>query len=205
MYLVTPNRKSDMTSKRDMLREKRRRNQLLKRAIWIGAGAMGLALVAYFIWQGIRPAVGQAIPIMADIGHVNEGMAPGPYNSDPPTSGKHYPGEYDAGFYDETSPQTKDPYPEGFLVHNLEHGYVIFWYNCDLLGENECTSLKTDLREIIDEVNSFKVIAFPRNTIDLPVVATSWGMIQEFEAFDKDSALNFYRNNLNHAPESLAP
>ena len=21
-------------------------------------------------------------------------------------------------------------YPEGYLVHNLEHGYVIFWYNC---------------------------------------------------------------------------
>jgi hypothetical protein len=205
IYQITLNQENSMKSRREELREKRRRRQMVIRAVWIGAGAIGLALIAYFVWQGTRPAVGQSIPIMSDINHVNEGTDPGPYNSDPPTSGRHYPSEYDAGFYDESSPQASDPYPEGFLVHNLEHGYVIFWYNCDLLDENECESLKTELREVIDEVNNFKVIAFPRNSIRVPVVVTSWGMIQEFERFDKDSALNFYNRNLNNAPEPNAP
>jgi hypothetical protein len=151
-----------MKSKRQELREKRRRKQLLMRAMWIGAGAVVVALVAYFVWQGTRPAVGQSIPIMADVNHVDEGTDPGPFNSDPPTSGKHYANEYDAGFYDESSPQVNDIHPEGFLVHNLEHGYIILWYNCDLLDEGECESLKTDLREVIDEVNSLKIIVFFR-------------------------------------------
>jgi Protein of unknown function (DUF3105) len=194
-----------MKSRREEMRQKRRRKQQITRVIWIGAGAVALALVAYFVWQGTRPAVGQAVPIMQEVNHVDDGTDPGPYNSDPPTSGKHFGGEYNAGFYDESSPQTGDPYPEGFLVHNLEHGYIIFWYNCDLLDENECGSLKSELREVIAEVNNFKVIAFPRDSIDVPVVATSWGMIQEFDPFGVDSALDFYERNLNNAPEPNAP
>jgi hypothetical protein len=142
---------------------------------------------------------------MANVEHVDEGTDPGPYNSDPPTSGRHYANEYDAGFYDETSPQAKAEHPEGFLVHNLEHGYIILWYNCDQLAEGECEGLKTELRGVIDEANSFKIIAFPRSSIEFPVVMTSWGMIQELERFDKDTALDFYNRNLNNAPEPNAP
>lgn len=194
-----------MKSKRQEQREKHRRKQLLTRAIWIGAGALTLAFIAYFIWEGTRPAVGQAVPIMEDINHVEEGTNPGPYNSDPPTSGRHYASQYDAGFYDESSPEVTVPHPEGFLVHDLEHGYIILWYNCDLLTAGECEALKGELREVIDEVNSFKIIAFPRSSIQTPVVMTSWGMIQELESFDKDVAMDFYNRNLNNAPEPNAP
>ncbi len=46
------------------------------------------------------------------------------FNSNPPTSGKHNADWIRAGIYE--TPK-EDPY----LVHSLEHGYVIISYNCD--------------------------------------------------------------------------
>ncbi len=47
--------------------------------------------------------------------HVPEGTDPGPYNSNPPTSGPHYGQEYEAGFFDEQSPESRVKYTEGYL------------------------------------------------------------------------------------------
>jgi hypothetical protein len=127
------------------------------------------------------------------------------YNSNPPTSGKHYANEYEAGFYDENSPEAQVPYPEGYLGHNLEHGYVIIWYNCDLNSDEECSLLKGQIKSVIDDAKIFKVLAFPWKTIDEPVVMTSWGQIERFDNFDPEAALNFISRNRNHAPEPNAP
>ena len=43
---------------------------------------------------------------------------------------------FSSKFFDENTYE----FPEGYLVHNLEHGYAIFWYNCDLLSAEECSS-----------------------------------------------------------------
>ncbi len=45
------------------------------------------------------------------------------YNSNPPTSGKHYEDWVRSGIYNE-------PKDDRNLVHSLEHGYVILSYNC---------------------------------------------------------------------------
>lgn len=45
------------------------------------------------------------------------------YTFNPPTSGDHYPNWITKGVYD-------TPRPDGNLVHSLEHGYVIVWYDC---------------------------------------------------------------------------
>jgi hypothetical protein len=142
---------------------------------------------------------------MAITSHVQEGTDPGPYNSDPPTSGKHYDPTYQAGFYDESDTETQNLHPEGFLVHNLEHGYVIFWYNCNLLDEQECTDLKTQIQGVMDEAGGTKLIAFPRESIEEPVVMTSWGRMLRFEEFDPAQARDFIQRNLNKAPEPNAP
>jgi hypothetical protein len=34
---------------------------------------------------------------------------------------------------DESQFATLPEHLEGYLAHNLEHGHVIFWYNCNLL------------------------------------------------------------------------
>jgi hypothetical protein len=94
--------------------------------------------------------------------------------------------------------------PEGYLVHNLEHGYVIFWYNYNLLDEQECNDLKGQIQATMDEHNGVKLIAMPRNSIDVPLVLTSWGRMQKFETFDSDSVNSFISRNRNRAPEPNA-
>ena len=96
-------------------------------------------------------------------------------------------------------------YPEGYLVHNLEHGYVIFWYNCDLLDDNSCSVLKTQIQSVITAFNDIKLIAFPWESLDVPVAMTSWGQLQEFEVFNEDLAETFVDRNRNRAPEPNAP
>jgi hypothetical protein len=137
--------------------------------------------------------------------HVPVGEDPGPFTSNPPTSGPHYDAPLDAGFYDETAAFEVGPYPEGHLVHNLEHGYVVFWYDCETLNEDECSALKSQLREVMNSARNIKVIAFPWTSIDVPVVATSWGRMLEFESFDTELALRFVQSNRNKAPEPRAP
>ena len=194
-----------MKSKKQTMREKRRRRKTITRIIWGAVAIILIAVIGYFVWNALKPAAGQAVPIMADTGHVEEGQDPGPYNTDPPTSGRHYANELDAGFYNETDRDSIPGFPEGYLVHNLEHGYVIFWYNCDLVTDGECTELKSQIQTVLDRENNFKVIAFPRDSLKVPVVLTSWGQMQEFETFNPELAQSFVRQNRNQAPEPLAP
>jgi len=194
-----------MKSKKQTMREKRQRRKTINRIIWGSVAIIVIAFIGYFVWKALQPPAGQVVPIMADTGHVEEGQDPGPYNTDPPTSGRHYANELDAGFYDEADRDSISGFPEGFLVHNLEHGYVIFWYNCNLISDGECTELKSQIRSVLDSENNFKVIAFPWDSLNVPVVLTSWGQMQEFKAFNPELAQSFVQRNRNKAPEPLAP
>jgi Protein of unknown function (DUF3105) len=164
-------------------------------------GLAVLAVIGIIVWQGIKPAAGESVPVMISEPHIPVDSDPGQYNSDPPTSGLHYAEEAQAGFYNENI----YTFPAAYLVHNLEHGYVIFWYNCDLLDEAGCPELKSQIRSVMDDLGGVKLIAYPWNTIDVPLVMTSWGHLQRFETFDADQAKAFYRANLNKAPEPNAP
>ncbi len=48
------------------------------------------------------------------------------YNSNPPTSGRHFPVWAKAGTYNQVI-------SDGYLLHSLEHGYIVISYNCGLL------------------------------------------------------------------------
>lgn len=188
-------------SKRQQMREKNQRQRLSSNIVKGVIGIAVLAVIGVFIWQGTRPLEGEAIPVMANSQHIPTDSDPGQYNSNPPTSGPHYAEEAETGFYDENIYN----YPAGYLVHNLEHGYVIFWYNCDILDEEGCSELKTKIRSVMDELGGVKMIAYPWNSIDVPLVMTSWGRLQRFESFDSELAKAYYRANLNKAPEPNAP
>ena len=189
-------------SKRQQVHQRQRREKLRTNLIWGGVGVVVLAVVGLLVWQGVRPAEGQSVPIMAESSeHILVDSDPGEYNSDPPTSGPHYPEEAEAGFYDTNLYK----FPAGYLIHNLEHGYVIFWYNCNLLDETTCTELKSQIRAVMDELGGVKMIAYPWPSLDVPLVMTSWGQLQKFHVFDAQGAIAFYRANLNRAPEPNAP
>ena len=188
-------------NRRQQLHDRQRKQKLKSNLVWGGIGVVLLVIIALVISQSVRPAVGESVPIMVSSPHIPVDSDPGEYNSDPPTSGPHYAEEARAGFFDNNNYQ----FPVGYLVHNLEHGYVIFWYNCDLLDQSDCTNLKEQIKTTIDDLGGVKLIAYPWPSLDVPLVMTSWGRLQRFETFDAEQARAFYRSNLNKAPEPDAP
>lgn len=172
---------------------KDKRSRLIRSIVTVGSGIIVLFVVLYNI---DRP-IGEVIPEMGSRIHVTEGIDPGPYNSNPPTSGIHYETSLEAGFYEENIYQ----YAEGYLVHSLEHGYVIFWYNCSILSENECMELKTQIHSVMAKADNYKVIAFPWKKIDVPVAMTAWGRLLSMESFNADTALSFIKQNREKNPE----
>lgn len=166
--------------------------------VLIALAVVGAGLVVYL--AASKGQAGQAIPVMSDTSHIPEGSDPNPYNSNPPTSGIHYAVDLEPDFYNDNS----FTYPEGYLVHNLEHGYVIFWYNCSTLSTGVCDTLKMQIKGVMDEKDNYKLIAYPWEKTDIPLVLTSWGRLLEMPVFDRKAALDFIARNLNHAPEPMA-
>lgn len=80
------------------------------------------AFLAWLFIESSKPLPGSKI---ADLGrgHVPVGENVD-YNSNPPTSGKHYADWIRSGIYE-------TPQDDRNLVHSLEHGYVVMSYNCD--------------------------------------------------------------------------
>ncbi len=164
----------------------------------------GVALLAAWFYQvNARPEVGEALPIEG-AQHVPEGTDPGPYNTLPPASGKHYASPLQRGFYEEEA-WGQVPYPEGYLVHNLEHGYVIFWYNCEVLSEEECQELKAMIFEVMQNRAGYKLIAFPYPKQEEPLVITSWGRQMRMWEPNLEDMYAFVDANHNRAPEPGAP
>lgn len=83
------------------------------------------AILIFLIWlfvESSKPLPGTKI---ADLGRehvpIGENIE---YNSNPPTSGKHYADWIRSGVYE-------SPKDDRNLVHSLEHGYIIMSYNCE--------------------------------------------------------------------------
>jgi hypothetical protein len=192
-------------SVREQRRSRQRRRQWLTRILWGGGGLAVLVAGAWLAAQALRPGVGETVEASAAGLHVPEGTDPGEYSTDPPTSGVHFPGTFEAGFYDAERLATLPQFPVGYLVHNLEHGYVIFWYDCAGLAATACSELKSSIQATMDEFDGVKLIAFPWESIAEPVVLTSWGKILRLDAYDGGRAAAFVRANRNQAPEPNAP
>jgi len=183
-------------SNRTISRERRKR-QKLNRTIWLTFFSSAALIILLFTLSSINPQRGDAVELMRDSSHVPTGTDPGPYNTNPPTSGRHYEESLEAGFYEENPYE----YSEGYLVHSLEHGYVIFWYNCSILNATQCSQLKSQIKSVMVAADNYKVIAFPWESIDSPVVMTSWGKLHRFTEFESDAALTFVKQNRNKSPE----
>ena len=188
-------------SKREQSRLRQRRQKWINYAVGGGAALIILGILGVVIWQAVKPAVGEVVDIPAGYQtHVEIGAAL-TYPSDPPAGGLHYAQEFENGFFDEATLPQKPGELAGYLVHNLEHGYVIFWYNCAKLDETACNNLKSQIKTVMDAKNNFKLVAVPWQSIDAPLVMTSWGRLQRFQQFDAGLARAFIESNLNHAPE----
>jgi len=91
-------------------------------------GSLAVVLIVFLGWlfiistkpQGPLPGVQ-----VEDLGrdHITD-ISGKVYNSNPPTSGPHFPVWAKKGVYDRVL-------SDGYLIHTLEHGYIVLSYNCD--------------------------------------------------------------------------
>jgi hypothetical protein len=185
-------------------RSRQRGNQLRSLAVWIVLGTATLGVFGFLVFNALRPATGEPVEVVSR-DHVSEPTPPGPFNTDPPTSGAHYQDTLPAGFYDEAEVESLPAHPEGYLVHNLEHDYTIVWYNCGRLAGQDCERLKEEIRQALDAMSPSKLIAFPWPSQAEAVVLTHWGRILRLDEFNARTLATFHRSNLGRAPEPNAP
>ncbi|MGH2621114.1 MAG: DUF3105 domain-containing protein [Anaerolineales bacterium] len=202
-------------STKERIRARRRQERVRGYLVWGGVAAAAVLVIGGAALRARQRSGGDDVPIpevepvptAEETSHVPEGIVVA-YNSDPPTSGRHYSTQAFAGFYDEEQAADFNPFPAGYLVHSLEHGYVIFWYDCEGLATGDCEDLKADIQQVMGRVGDYKVIGFPWPSLEVPVAMTSWGRMLRFEQFDPDLAEAFVRNNRENpelAPEIRAP
>ena len=156
---------------------------------------VAIIIVGGFYWlskiskkeEGVRP--GEAISVQG-AKHISVGDSHPEYNSNPPTSGWHYAGPADWGFYDEELPDEQ-------LVHSLEHGGI--WISYKDIDEET----KGKLKELGGRYPK-SVITTPRAKNDAKIVLASWGRLQKFDQYDEEAIKSYIKANLNKSPEPLA-
>lgn len=183
------------------------------------AGVIGSAVAGYLTFQqravqavriGVSPAPtlppaavpksGGGAGVVIDVPiesreHVPEG-SPITYNSDPPAGGKHYATPLGPGFY--TKPEL-----DGYIVHSMEHGYVVIWYDCSSLRKAACDELQKQIQNLISNTKIKKLIGMPRNGMGHTIALTSWGKLAFLDNFDKTFITQFINEHINQAPENV--
>ncbi|MFQ5860294.1 MAG: DUF3105 domain-containing protein, partial [Dehalococcoidia bacterium] len=117
-------------------RTSRAKGKRVRQWLWVGLIAfVGLLVIIGFgagsgIMQSLRPppqtgatGPGERIPVLR-APHVPTGQTVETYNSVPPTSGPHWDTPAPWGIYQEELPDEQ-------VVHNVEHGGVVFNYNTE--------------------------------------------------------------------------
>lgn len=114
------------------------------------------------------------------------------YKTDPPTSGAHSSVETEPGFY-------VDPQPKGELVHALEHGHIVIYYNPKGTPADVVESLKTYARKYTGHWDG--VVVAPREQEEA-VVLTAWRRILRLKTWDQSVAETFIDAFRGRGPEN---
>jgi hypothetical protein len=140
-------------------------------------------------------------PAIEDGVHVELGQ-PITWASNPPASGRHYPA------WARWAESYADPIDRGFWVHDLEHGGVVFLYNCpagcdaDVQAlEAVVASLPPDERCVPPPEARWIVTPDPLLPPDVKIAAVAWGRIYTAECVDPLGLTRFWTDHLGDAPE----
>jgi hypothetical protein len=174
-------------------------------AFWLLVGLAFVAMLVYLVYKQAQPAPrpGIDIPIQGR-NHIAEGLPHDPYNSDPPTSGPHYATPAQAGFYD-TAPADE------YLVHSLEHGYIIIWYNCGKYSAGTCDQLKSQVKDVMggaglsSVTGTLKIIGTPRPGMVQVIALSAWGRLDKLDTFKRQEILDFIHAFRDAGPEAGLP
>jgi Protein of unknown function (DUF3105) len=127
---------------------------------------------------------------------------PDPYSSIPATSGPHWDPSGVANWGTYSTPQN-----ESQLIHNLEHGGIVIWYDPDVLDDAQVAELTSYVEGQVSSGISgrYKFILTPwGGSVELgsEVAVTAWRHLLKLDTFDMDAIRAFAdANYLRHAPE----
>jgi hypothetical protein len=127
------------------------------------------------------------------------GLGEIPYSSTPGTSGPHWnnPGQW--GVY-------ASPAAESQVIHNLEHGGIVIWYDAEALDDAAVTELADYVeRQVSVGISGrFKFIVSPwggPGALDAPVVVTAWRQLLALDEVDLGAIDAFAGEHYGLAPE----
>lgn len=161
---------------------------------WLG-GLVVLGLVAFWaLAEYTKP--GRSIPGLesfADEGrqHVETG-APLSYKTDPPTSGPHYGWAILPGVY-------REPQPVGALVHSLEHGNIVIYYDPERTPQGVMERLERYASRFTGQWDG--VVLVPRQQEE-EVVLTAWRQMLRQPKFHEKQADQFIDAFRGRGPEN---
>jgi hypothetical protein len=172
------------------------------RVLTLGAilvlGAVILLLVFLFGSGGSQNASTGQRQVDAGGTHIPAGQQGTGYTSVPATSGQHWntadsPGPW--GVYTTAQPQER-------MIHNLEHGGIVIWYQPALLDATGLASLTQFVQQQITEAQ-FKVILTPWSGANFghPIAVTAWNWLLYLETADLDKVRGFIDAHYGQAPE----
>jgi hypothetical protein len=84
------------------------------------------------------------------------------YDTNPPTSGRHYQIPAEDGAYGEAP-------PDEAVVHTLEHGRVVVWFKPNLPKDD-----RADLKAWFDKEEGFQTLLVPRRDMDAQIAMSAW-------------------------------
>jgi hypothetical protein len=115
----------------------------------------------------------------------------------PPLSGPHYDAQYatPAGFYDEEQEL-------GSLVHTLEHGAVIVYYDPAALNDSAEASLRAWAQEHQGTWSSIVVAPNPNENPEHAFVLTAWRHELTLDSYSAEAVQAFAGEYLGRGPEN---
>ncbi len=167
-----------------------------------GILVLGVAILAVVLLFGGRgnTDLGAVGLRQTDAGgqHIPDSSQGTGYTSVPPTSGQHWinadsPGPW--GVYPTAQPQER-------MLHNLEHGGVVIWYQPAVLPAADLTALTQFVQQQIT-TERFKMILVPWSGADFghPIAVTSWNWLLYLDTADLDKIRAFTDAHYGEAPE----
>jgi len=116
------------------------------------------------------------------------------YKTDPPTSGFHFDKWLPPSVYEEDTAE-----PE-LLVHNLEHGNVVIYFDKARLGKAEIEALVALPKKHAGQWDG--VLLVSKKGLSSPVTLTAWRVILRLKAYDAEKISAFLDAFLGRGPEN---
>jgi hypothetical protein len=185
-------------SRREQLRQGRRRRSLFWNVLVLGIIVAFLAAIGWYAFANLRPG---ALPGEVVIPDEGAAVYPAgqqiPYQHYPPSSGGQYADPAPWGF-------SSAPVPEGTYLTNLARGGIVYLYYCP----TACPDLEQQLKDFYKKAppdktyNTVRILISPyQRQLPTQIVALAWDHQLDLAQFNQDLLLRWYQRFVDQGPD----